>query len=154
MPALTERQPLILFDGVCNLCQSSVQFVIRNDSAEQFRFAALQSDIAQSILREYSYAHDELSSMLVLIEGELYRESRAALEIAKRLDWPWPLCYYLAFWVPAFIADRIYRFVGKRRYRWFGKKEECWIPDAGLAARFVDQAQETGTSVAVSSPSE
>ena len=152
MPALTERQPLILFDGVCNLCQSSVQFVIRNDSAEQFRFAALQSDIAQSILREYSYAHDELSSMLVLIEGELYRESRAALEIAKRLDWPWPLCYYLAFWVPAFIADRIYRFVGKRRYRWFGKKEECWIPDPGLAARFVDQEQQPGASATEPEP--
>lgn len=141
---MIEREPLILFDGVCNLCQSSVQFVIRNDSRERFHFAALQSAVAASLLREHSYAHDELSSMLVVIDGVLYRESRAALEIAKRLDWPWPLCYYLAFWVPAFIADSIYRFVGKRRYRWFGKKEACWIPDPGLAARFVDQEQPPG----------
>jgi len=136
---LIEGRPLILFDGVCNLCQRSVQFVIRNDSSEQFRFAALQSDVARSILQERSYLHDELSSMLVIIDGELYRESRAALEIAKRLNWPWPLCYYLAFWVPAPVADSVYRFIGKRRYRWFGKKEECWIPDPRLAARFIDQ---------------
>ena len=139
MPALIKLNPLILFDGVCNLCQRSVQFVIRNDAEKQFRFAALQSEVAASILQEHSYNHDELSSMLLVIDGQLYRESRAALEIAKRLDWPWPLFYYLFFWVPAFIADAVYRFIGNRRYRWFGKKEECWIPDADLASRFIDQ---------------
>ena len=131
--------PLILFDGVCNLCESSVQFVVRNDAEKRFRFATLQSDVAASIMREHAYTHDELSSMVVVIDGQLYRESRAALEIAKRLDWPWPLFYYFFFWVPAFIADGTYRYIGKRRYRWFGKKEECWVPDADLAARFIDQ---------------
>ena len=139
MPALTSEPPLILFDGVCNLCERSVQFVIRNDSKNLFRFAALQSDVAASLLRDYEYTYDELSSMLLVNDGVLYRQSRAALEIARRLDWPWPLFYYGFFWVPAFIADRVYRFIGNRRYRWFGKKQECWIPDADLAARFIDQ---------------
>lgn len=137
---MNERTPLILFDGVCNLCERSVRFVIRNDSANLFRFAALQSDVGASLLREHQYAHDELSSMLVIVDGTLYRESRAALEIAKRLDPPWPLFYYLFVWIPAFMADFVYRFIGKRRYRWFGKKQACWIPDPELTKRFIDQA--------------
>lgn len=134
-----ESQPLILFDGVCNLCQRSVQFVIRNDSNGSFRFASLQSNVAASLLEQYSYEDDRLDSMILIVGDRLYRKSRAALQIARRLDKAWPLFFYLFFWVPSFIGDPIYSFIGNRRYRWFGKMDECWIPDPDIAARFIDQ---------------
>lgn len=130
--------PLILFDGVCNLCERSVRFVIRRDRKRQFRFASLQSDIGQELLRLYDYDYDALSSMLLIEDGKLHRRSRAALRIARRMDGAWPLFYYLFFWVPTFIADPVYDFIGARRYRWFGRKEECWIPDDDLRSRFLD----------------
>ncbi len=130
---------LILFDGVCNLCESSVHFVIRRDKSSKFRFAALQSAAARKILAPYDYAFDELSSVLLLADGKLYRKSRAALRIARQLDGAWPLMYYAFFWIPSFIADPVYDFIGNRRYRWFGVKTECWIPDEGLRQRFLEE---------------
>lgn len=140
--SIDTEQPVILFDGVCNLCQRSVQLVIRNDRNARFRFASLQSGIATRFLRENDYRHDELSSVLLVNDGRIYRKSRAALHIARLMDAPWPLFYWLFFWLPAFIADPLYDFIGKRRYRWFGKKESCWIPDESLAARFLDEGSE------------
>ena len=134
----SDGKRLILFDGVCNLCQSSVQLVIRNDRAGKFRFASLQSQAAGSILREHHYANDELSSVLLIEQGCLYRKSRAALRISRQMDGPWPLLFYLFYWIPPFLADPVYDFIGRRRYRWFGKKESCWVPDATLRARFLE----------------
>lgn len=131
--------PLILFDGVCNLCQRSVQLVIRNDRDAQFRFASLQSDAAAEILEDYDDRHAELSSVLLVLDGRIYRKSRAALQIARRMDGAWPLFFYLFCWIPPFLADPIYDFIGNRRYKWFGKKESCWIPDADLSERFLDR---------------
>lgn len=131
---------LVLFDGVCNLCESTVHFIIRRDREKKFRFASLQSAAAQEILARHDYEFDDLSSVLLLVDGKLYRKSRAALRIIKGLDGAWPVLYYLLFWVPAFIADPIYDFIGKRRYRWFGIKSECWIPDDDLRSRFVDDS--------------
>ena len=102
---------LILFDGVCNLCERSVLFVIKRDRNARFTFASLQSDIARAILEEHRYADDHLASVLLLSDGELYSKSRAALRIARELDGAWPLFYYLLFWVPAFIADTVIRVV-------------------------------------------
>ena len=94
-----------------------------------------------SLLKEMDYRDDNLASVLLIVDGRLFRKSRAALRIAKRLDRPWPLFYYLFFWVPSFLGDWIYSFIGNRRYQWFGKQEECWIPSADLASRFIDQDQ-------------
>jgi predicted DCC family thiol-disulfide oxidoreductase YuxK len=141
MPALndvTDSRPIILFDGVCNLCQRSVQFVIRNDSGGIFRFASLQSEAAMLVLEGLEYSGDRLDSVLLIVDGCLYTKSRAALQIAKRLDGLWPTFFYLFFWVPALLADWVYTFIGNRRYRWFGRKEECWIPDRDLSDRFID----------------
>lgn len=132
-------QPLILFDGVCNLCQRSVQFVIRNDRHAVFRFASLQSAVAASLLEDFDYDDERLESVVLIDGGRLYRKSRAALHIARRLDKGWPLFFYLFFWVPSFVGDPIYSFIGRRRYRWFGKKDECWIPAPDISARFIDQ---------------
>jgi len=135
---LDMSQQLVLFDGVCNLCESTVQFIIRHDRKARFRFASLQSIAAQQLLARYHYSDDELSSVLLVSNEQVYRKSRAALRIAKQLDGLWPLFYYLFFWVPPFIADPVYDFIGNRRYKWFGKKESCWIPDDNLRHRFLD----------------
>lgn len=129
---------LVLFDGVCNLCESTVHFIIRRDREKDFRFASLQSAAAQEILARHDYDFDDLSSVLLLVDGKLYRKSRAALQIIKRLDGAWPILFYVLFWVPPFVADPIYDFIGNRRYRWFGMKSECWIPDDELRSRFID----------------
>ena len=130
-------RPIILFDGVCNLCERSVQLVIRNDKAAQFRFAPMQSDIARALLHEHNYEHDELSSVLLLEDGVVHRKSRAALRIARRMDRAWPLFYYAFSWLPPALADPVYTFVGNRRYKWFGKKDACWVPNEDLRRRFL-----------------
>ena len=136
---------IILFDGVCNLCQRTVQFVIRNDRAGHFRFASLQSAAAQEILRNTRYEHAALSSVLLLVEGKVYRKSQAALQICRRLDGAWPVLYYLFAWVPTALADVVYDYVGAHRYRWFGRKDQCWIPTSELAARFIDASRDASS---------
>jgi predicted DCC family thiol-disulfide oxidoreductase YuxK len=127
------ERPVILFDGVCNLCTGSVQFVIERDSRKQFRFASLQSPIAEKLLGR----RDDLESMVLVQDGEIYRKSTAALLIAKRLDGLWPLL--AAFLVmPRFLRDAVYDWIGRRRYRMFGKRDACWVPNAELAERFLD----------------
>lgn len=134
------EQELVLFDGVCNLCERAVLFIVRRDAASRFRFCSLQSDTATEILSEHGYDDDSLASVILLSNGKLYTRSRAALRIARRLDGFWPVLFYLLIWVPAFVTDPVYDFVGRRRYRWFGKKDACWVPDAELRRRFVDNA--------------
>ncbi len=131
------RHPLILFDGICNLCESSVQFVIKHDKRARYRFASLQSDAAQRVLKEYAYDQEELGSVLLVADGRVYQKSRAALRIAKHLDGGWPILYYLFSWIPQGLADVVYDFIGNRRYQWFGKKDECWLPDEHLRQRFI-----------------
>ena len=130
--------PVILFDGVCNLCESTVQLVIRNDRAGRYRFASLQSEAAGRLLRAFDYECDELNSVLLIRDGKLYRKARAALQIARFMDRPWPLLYFLLGWIPSLIVDPVYDFIGNRRYKWFGKKESCWIPSDELMSRFLD----------------
>ena len=129
---------IVLFDGVCNLCETTVQWIIRNDPSGHFLFASLQSTAAQALLRRLQYKDDPMSSVLVVIDGKVHRKSQAALQICKRLEVAWPVLYYLFAWVPPRPADKIYDYVGARRYRWFGRKTECWIPAPEIAARFVD----------------
>jgi predicted DCC family thiol-disulfide oxidoreductase YuxK len=134
------HHPLILYDGVCNLCESTVHWIIRHDGKACFRFESLQSDTGQRVLAGFQYANQYLDSVLLVADGRLYYKSRAALRIAKQLDGVWRALFYLFFWVPPFIADLVYDFVGNRRYRWFGKKEECWIPNHDLRQRFFDDS--------------
>ena len=137
------EHPLVLFDGVCNLCESTVRFMIRRDRNANFRFASLQSPVAAELLQRVGHTGAELESVLLIVDGSVYEKSRAGLEIARRLDGAWPLLYYLFFWVPRFVGDPLYEFIGRRRYRWFGKKEECWVPTPDLARRFIDVPPET-----------
>jgi predicted DCC family thiol-disulfide oxidoreductase YuxK len=126
-------RPVILFDGVCNLCTGSVRFVIERDARKRFRFASLQSPVAERLLGR----RDDLESMVLVQDGEIYRKSTAALRIARRLDGLWPaLAIFLV--VPRFLRDAVYDWIGRRRYRLFGKRDVCWTPQPELADRFLD----------------
>lgn len=126
-------RPVILFDGVCNLCTGSVQFVIARDSRQRFRFASLQSPAAERLLGR----RDDLESVVLVQGGRTYRKSGAALRIARRLDGLWPLLSLLLL-VPRPLRDAVYDAIGRRRYRLFGKRAACWAPSAKLAERFLD----------------
>jgi predicted DCC family thiol-disulfide oxidoreductase YuxK len=133
----TIDHPVILFDGVCNLCNSSVQFVINHDPRGLFRFAALQSDFGQQQLEKYNFNKEDLISVILLIDQKAFDRSRAALEIAKRLSGLWPLLYVFII-VPPFIRNFVYDWISKNRYRWFGRRNECMIPTPDLKARFIN----------------
>ncbi|RDB06294.1 thiol-disulfide oxidoreductase DCC family protein [Runella aurantiaca] len=117
---------VILFDGVCNFCNASINFVIDRDAARRFRFASLQSDFGQRLLAENNRQLTDFDTVLLLREGKLYEKSDAALEIARYLKgWSW---LYLFRFVPRFIRDFFYDIIAKNRYRLFGKSESCRIP--------------------------
>jgi len=131
------EHPIILFDGVCNLCASSVQFIIRNDPKQHFRFASQQSDIGKELLTKYHIDVNKTDSLVLIEKGKIYQKSTAALRIAKQLSLAWSLVYAFII-VPTFIRNPIYDFIAANRYKWFGKKEACWIPTPALKNLFLD----------------
>ncbi len=128
-------QPIILYDGVCNLCTNSVQFVIQRDARKQFRFASLQSSVANKYLGTHN--QDRLASMVLIVGNQVYHQSTAALLTAKRLGGLWPILSVLLL-IPRPIRDMVYKWVAKHRYQVLGKKEHCWKPTPDLADRFLD----------------
>jgi predicted DCC family thiol-disulfide oxidoreductase YuxK len=130
------EHPVILFDGVCNLCSSSVQFVIKRDTKNVFRFASLQSDFSQQTLREHHLSQKDFDSFVLLKNNKVYTNSTGALMVFRELNWAWPLLYSLMI-IPSFIRNAIYKFIARRRYKWFGKKEECWLPSTELKKKFI-----------------
>lgn len=131
----TEQKGIILFDGVCNLCNSFVQKVIAADRNDYFRFAALQSVAAQELLKNHPEVKD-LKTVIFLENGNLYIRSTAALKISKHLSGIWPLMQ-VGFIFPAFIRNGVYNFIAKNRYRWFGKKDACMVPTPALKQKFL-----------------
>ena len=131
-----KQQPIILFDGVCNLCNSAVQFTIKHDKRKQFMFAALQSDTGQQLLKQYQLQQENFSSFVLIKDGQVFLKSTAALMVAKQLNGLIKLLYGFII-VPAFIRNGVYNFIAKNRYRWFGKKESCMMPTQELTARFL-----------------
>ena len=131
------ENPVLLFDGVCNLCTASVRWVLPRDPDEHFHFASLQSEVGRKLLVEAGGNPDELDSVVLLEDGRLWERSTAALRVARRLKAPWPLLYAFIL-VPRPIRDWIYNIVARHRYRVFGRKQECMIPDPGVRARFLD----------------
>jgi predicted DCC family thiol-disulfide oxidoreductase YuxK len=129
-------RPIILFDGVCNLCNESVLFVIDRDPRATFDFASLQSDHARALLAEHGFSDTDVSTIVLVEAGKVYVRSTAALRIARRLSGPWP-ALYLALVIPRPIRDAGYRWIARNRYRWFGKLEACRIPAPEIAGRFL-----------------
>ncbi|HWQ15765.1 MAG TPA: thiol-disulfide oxidoreductase DCC family protein [Roseiflexaceae bacterium] len=135
------EHPIILFDGVCNLCQRSVRFIIERDERGLFRFASLQSATGRRLLAEHGLETPDEPESIVLIEGgQATTASTAALRIARRLRGAWPLLYALVV-VPRPLRDAVYRFVARHRYRWFGRQETCMVPSPALRARFLDAGE-------------
>jgi len=133
----TEGKHVILFDGVCNLCNGWVTFVLKRDVKGQFSFASLQSKAGQNIIRHFSLFPDDLDS-IILIEGSSYhRKSTAVLRIARTLSGIWAVMYMFII-VPRSWRDKVYDVVAKNRYRWFGKVERCMVPEGHIRDRFLD----------------
>ncbi|NJO90033.1 MAG: thiol-disulfide oxidoreductase DCC family protein [Chloroflexia bacterium] len=130
------NERIILFDGVCNLCNSGVQFIIKKDKKNLFKFAALQSELGQKILKEHQLSTKNMDSFVYTHGGKVYTKSTAALKIAKELKRGWQ-AFYIFIIIPAFFRNLIYDFVAKNRYKWFGKKDSCMIPTPELKAKFL-----------------
>ncbi len=136
MPDSSEEHGIVLFDGVCNLCSWSVNFIIARDSRAYFRFASLQSDYGRRRLNELGMTTD-VDSIVLIENGIGYCESTAALRIARRLNGLWGGLYVFSV-LPRFLRDRVYRMVATNRYTWFGKKTTCLIPSVEIRDRFVE----------------
>jgi len=131
------KEKIVLFDGVCNLCQSTVQFVIKHDHRKKIRFASLQGEFGQQVLKEHNLPLTNYNSFLFLENGRLHMKSGAALRLSRYLDGVWPLFYILII-IPPFLRNAVYGFIAKNRYRWFGKQESCWLPTPDLKQRFLN----------------
>ena len=132
-----ESKPIILFDGVCNLCNNAVQFVINHDSSDKFLFAALQSKTGQQLLQQYNLPKAGFNSLILIQNGKVFLKSTAALLVAKQLTGPVKLLYGFII-VTAFIRNTVYTFIATNRYKWFGKTNSCMIPSSSLRAKFLN----------------
>jgi len=128
---------IILFDGVCNLCNSSVQFVIKHDKEAKFKFASLQSESGQSLLKKFNLPLDQFNSFIYVRGDQVIQRSAGALNVLRDLGGFWKLMYGFII-VPPFIRNFVYDYIAKNRYRFFGKRESCMIPTPDLKRRFLD----------------
>lgn len=131
------NKPIIFFDGVCNLCNSSVQFVIKRDRKKKFMFASLQGKKGQEVLKQFGLQANDLNSFILVDGDKAYTRSTGVLKVLKELGGGWKLLYGFII-VPPFIRDTVYKWIAKNRYKWYGKKEECMIPTPELKSRFLD----------------
>lgn len=131
------NKSIVLFDGVCNLCNNTIQYIIKKDKKDQFFFASLQGSTGQKLLQKFELPQTSFNSF-VLIEGDIaYTKSTGALKVFKKLGGVWNLLYAFII-VPTFIRDAVYNWISKNRYRWFGQRDHCMIPTPALKAKFLD----------------
>ena len=136
-PSLVEsKAPVILFDGVCNLCSGAVKFIIKRDRKELFRFASLQSPFAKNLINEVGLK-GRVDSIVLFLNGEVFIKSDAALTIARKMNFPWPLLYGFIV-IPKGIRNLVYDYIARNRYQWFGKSDQCMVPTPEISKRFVE----------------
>ena len=128
---------IVFFDGVCNLCNNSVDFIIKRDVGRKFRYTSLQSEFANKVLKEHGVDTSTMQTIMLLKEGELFYRSDAVLEIARELPAPWPVFYIFKI-VPRFIRDACYKLISQNRYSWFGQRDTCRIPTAEERELFLE----------------
>lgn len=133
---LSHQNPILLFDGVCNLCDGFVQFAIKRDKASVFRFAPLQSETGRTLIRHFNLNEDVLNTVILIENGTIHIKSAVALRMARRIGGAWTLAYPFII-LPKFIRDNLYDFIAKNRYRWFGQKDACMIPTPEVRERFL-----------------
>lgn len=134
---LPKEKKILLFDGVCNLCNSSVQYVIKKDKKDEFRFVALQSELGQEIVKHIGIADKNIDSIVLYLPGvAYYYKSSAVIEISKSLQgfFNYGMLFRL---LPTFLRDSVYDYIAKNRYKWYGKQESCMIPTPELKAKFL-----------------
>ena len=127
---------LVFFDGVCNLCNGTVQFLLKKDKHQRLKFGSLQGEFAKKILPGYNIRPEVLTSIIFIHNNKAYTESTAVLEIFKVIGGFWSALYIFKI-IPLFIRNGIYRIVARKRYNWFGKKETCMIPKPEYSYRFL-----------------
>jgi len=139
-PRLTQRVPrgevIILFDGVCNLCNRTINFIIDRDNKNIFKFAAFQSEAGQNYLKKNGIFSTELDTVILIDNDKFYKKSTAGLRIVKELKGGWKI-FYLLIIIPSFIRDFFYNIIAKNRYKWFGKSDTCRVPTKELQDKFL-----------------
>ena len=133
----TTQQKIILFDGVCNLCNGSVVFVLQREKEPVFQFASIQSEAGKTWLRWCRLPEDYSQTVVLIDGGRVYLGSTAALKIGQTLKFPWSFLSQAGFIVPKFIREWVYQQIALNRYQWFGKREICMVPTQELRARFL-----------------
>lgn len=132
------KKKIVLFDGVCNLCNKAVTFIIDHDKNDQFRFAALQSEVGKKLLATHEIDPEAIDSIILIKNNKAFIKASAALRISKDLDGPISSLYIFII-LPKFLTNYIYDFIARNRYSWFGRKSHCMIPTPRLKAKFIDQ---------------
>jgi predicted DCC family thiol-disulfide oxidoreductase YuxK len=133
---VNELNKIVLFDGVCNFCNSSVQFIIRNDTTNSLKFASLQSELGQQLIATHNLSK-ELDSVIFIENNQAYIKSKAALKIANYFGGFWKIFQVFNI-IPSFIRDFFYDIIANNRYKWFGKKDSCMLPSPEVRSRFLD----------------
>ncbi len=128
---------VLLFDGVCNLCNTSVKWVLLRDKKGEFKFAAIQSEAGQSLLKSFGLENQPLESVILISGRQAYIKSDAAIKVASKLGGIWTIALVFRL-VPRPVRDAIYNWVAKNRYRWFGKQEQCLLPQPEWKDRFLN----------------
>ena len=131
------NHPIILFDGVCNFCNSAINFVLKQDKKEVFRFAPLQSEAGQKLLHQYHLQTEQFESFVLIDNGKVYKKSAASLRVLNKLPWYWKEAQILRI-IPNVFRDAIYDFIARNRYKWFGKKDACMVPTPQVRSRFLN----------------
>jgi predicted DCC family thiol-disulfide oxidoreductase YuxK len=137
MTTLNPADTIVFFDGVCNLCNSAVDFIIDRNPSGSLRFASLQSELGKQLLENQGLDTESYSSLILYEKGKVYRYSTAAFRIAAHLSgiWSWARFFLV---LPPFLRDGVYNLIARNRYRWFGKSEACRLPTPELRVRFLD----------------
>ena len=131
------QENTVFFDGICNLCNGAVDFIIKRDKQKAIKFCSLQSKLAVDFFKVKGKNASALESICFWQDNKLLKKSRAVLSIASHLGWTWKFLSIIAKPIPTFLADKIYDMVAKNRYRWFGKRDECRIPTEEERSRFI-----------------
>lgn len=130
------EHPVILFDGVCNFCNSAINFVLKQDKKDIFRFAPLQSEAGQKLLQQYSLSTKDFDSFVLIDNGKVHKKSAASLRVMTKLPWYWKEAQLFRI-IPTIFRDAIYDFIAQNRYKWFGRKDQCMIPTQEMKSRFL-----------------
>ncbi|HSH50476.1 MAG TPA: thiol-disulfide oxidoreductase DCC family protein [Bacteroidales bacterium] len=136
MEKLPRNKGIILFDGYCNLCSGSVQFIIKRDLKNYFKFASLQSEVGKNLHKKFCLPENYNESVVLIVDEKIFLKSDALIKITQKLKGLWPLLAVFKIF-PKSLRNLIYDFIANHRFRWFGMKEQCFMPSKSIKERFL-----------------